>query len=89
MGAISEVKVLPVLITASEGKRNCTRATEWGEEAWNETASRWTRTGYEAFPIKASRPDAEKPLWSRRRGINSAVVQGRIAFLPGEISPCV
>jgi hypothetical protein len=33
------------LITANEVKRNCVRATERGEEAWSETASRWTRTG--------------------------------------------
>ena len=33
------------LITASEAKRNCMRATECGEEAWSEAASRWTRTG--------------------------------------------
>lgn len=33
------------LITTNEAKRNCTRATECGEEAWSETASRWTRTG--------------------------------------------
>jgi elongation factor P len=33
------------LITANEAKRNCMRATECGEEAWSETASRWTRTG--------------------------------------------
>ena len=33
------------LTTANEAKRNCVRATERGEEAWSETASRWTRTG--------------------------------------------
>ncbi len=33
------------LITANEVKRNCMRVTECGEEAWSETASRWTRTG--------------------------------------------
>ena len=33
------------LITANEAKRNCMRVTECGEEAWSETASRWTRTG--------------------------------------------
>jgi ATP-dependent RNA helicase RhlB len=33
------------LTTASEAKRNCGRATDRGEEAWSETASRWTRTG--------------------------------------------
>jgi probable rRNA maturation factor len=33
------------LITANEVKRNCERATDRGEEAWIEAASRWTRTG--------------------------------------------
>jgi hypothetical protein len=33
------------LTTANEAKRNCVRVTERGEEAWSETASRWTRTG--------------------------------------------
>ena len=28
------------LVTASEVKRNCMRATECGEEAWNESAGR-------------------------------------------------
>ena len=28
------------LITASEAKRNCRRATECGEEAWSEAAGR-------------------------------------------------
>jgi len=28
------------LITANEAKRNCMRATECGEEAWSEAASR-------------------------------------------------
>ena len=68
-------------------KRNCARATERGEEAWSETASRWIRTGYEASLIKASRPDSAKPLWSRRGGVNPAVVRRRIAFLPEDISP--
>jgi hypothetical protein len=48
--------------------------------------SRWTRTGYEAWPIKASRHVAAKLLWSRRGCVDPAVVRGRIAFLPGEIS---
>ena len=70
----------------SEGKRNCVRATERGEEAWNETVSRWTRIRYEALPIKASRHIVAKPLWSMRSGVDLAVVRGKIAFLPGDIS---
>ena len=41
------------LITANEAKRNCMRATECGEEAWSEAASRWTRTGQ--MPASAGR----------------------------------
>jgi hypothetical protein len=33
------------LVAMSEAKRNCMRVTECGEEAWSETAGRWTRTG--------------------------------------------
>ena len=33
------------LVTVSEVKRNCMRATECGEEAWIELAGRWTRIG--------------------------------------------
>src|SRR5690606_41266550 len=76
------------LTTASEAKRNCGRATGRGEEASSETASRWTRTGYEAVLIRASEQEVAKLLWSRIGGVNPAVVQGRSAFLPGEISPC-
>ena len=43
------------LATANEAKCNCARATERGKEAWSETASRWTRIGYEATLIRASR----------------------------------
>jgi hypothetical protein len=42
------------LVTASEVKRNCGRVTDRGEEAWIETVGRWTRTGYEAVPVRAS-----------------------------------
>ena len=55
------------LAIANEAKRNCARAIERGEEAWSETASRWTRTGYEAVPIRASRQMTAKLLWSRIR----------------------
>jgi hypothetical protein len=75
------------LTTANEVKRNCGRATDCGEEARSETASRWTRTGYKALPSRASGPETAKLLWSRRSGVNPAVVRGRSAFLPGEISP--
>jgi len=55
------------LTTASEVKRNCGRVTDRGKEAWSETASRWTRTGYEAVPIRASGQQTAKLLWSRIR----------------------
>ena len=35
MGVFLEVQVLHDLITTSEAKRNCTRATECGKEAWS------------------------------------------------------
>ena len=55
------------LTTANEVKRNCVRVTDRGEEAWSEAVSRWTRTGYEAMPSRASRPMTAKLLWSRLR----------------------
>jgi hypothetical protein len=55
------------LTTANEVKRNCVRVTDRGEEAWNEAVSRWTRTGYEAVPSRASRPKTAKLLWSKAR----------------------
>ena len=76
------------LITANEVKRNCVRVTERGEEAWIEPAGRWTRTRYEAVPITASGRMTAKLLWPRVGDVNRAVVWGRSAFLPGEISPC-
>jgi hypothetical protein len=76
------------LTTASEAKRNCVRVTERGEEAWSETVSRGTRTGYEALPSRASGREIAKLLWSRRSGVDAAVVRGRNVYLPGEISPC-
>ena len=75
------------LTTASEAKRNCTRVTECGEEAWSEPASQWTRTGYEASLIKASRHITAKLSWSRRGDVDSVAVRRRIVLLPGEISP--
>ena len=63
------------LTTASEVKRNCGRVTDRGEEAWIATAGRWTRTGYEAVPIRASGPMTAKLLWSRVGGVDPAVVQ--------------
>ena len=59
------------LATANEAKRNCMRVTECGKEAWSETASRWTRTGYEALPSRASGHDSAKLLWSKLRRCKS------------------
>ena len=81
-------KSSPKLTTAKEGKCNCARVTERGKEAWNESASRWTRIGYEAMPTRASRRNTAKLLWSRGGSVNPAVVRRKIAFLPGETSPC-
>ena len=53
------------------------RATECGEEAWSETASRWTRTGYEAVPSRASGQHSAKLLWSRLRCRKSGGCAGK------------
>ena len=65
------------LATANEVKRNCTRATECGEEAWSETASRWTRTRYEAQPSRASGQRSAKLSWSRLRRRKSGGCAGK------------
>ncbi len=75
------------LTTANEVKHNCARATERGKEVRSKSVSRWTRTRYEAWLIRASGHIAAKLLWSRRSCVDLAVVQRRTAFLPGEISP--
>jgi len=79
-------KSSPEQVTAREGKRKGGRATDRLEEAWNEPAGRWIRTGYEALWIKASGPITAKPSWPRRSGVNPAVARGGSVFLPGEIS---
>jgi hypothetical protein len=76
------------LATVSEGKRNCVRVTERGEEAWNETASRGTRSAFEAASGRASGQATAKLLWSRRDDVDATTVRGRIALLPGETLPC-
>ena len=65
------------LTTTSEAKRNCMRVTECGKEAWSETASRWTRTGYEAEPTKASRQLTAKLSWSKVRRRKSGGCAGK------------
>jgi hypothetical protein len=65
------------LATANEVKRNCTRATECGEEAWSETASRWTRTRYEAQPSRASGQRSAKLSWPRLRRRKSGGCAGK------------
>ena len=50
------------LVTANEVKRNCGRVTDRGEEARIEAAGRWTRTGYEALPTRASGQKTAKLL---------------------------
>ena len=71
----------------NEEKRNCGRATDRGKEAWIETARRRTEIGFEATEREASEPLVAKPQWSRRSGVDPAVVQGRLVPLPGETSP--
>ena len=68
------------LATANEVKRNCMRVTECGKEAWSETASRWTRTGYEALSSRASGQHSAKLLWSRlrRRKSGGCAVKDRV-----------
>ncbi|MHB8744709.1 MAG: hypothetical protein ACYC9L_16530 [Sulfuricaulis sp.] len=49
------------------------RATERGEEAWSELASRWTRIGYEAVPPGASGHEHLKQ-WQRGSTMYTALV---------------
>jgi hypothetical protein len=55
-----------------EAERNCMGATRCGKESQSETASRWTRTGYETVPSRASgHPTATlswSTLWRRKSG---------------------
>ena len=74
------------LTTASKGKYNCVRVTDRGEEVRNESASRLTKSRYEAVSIKASMHINAKLLWSKIDGVDLTVVRRKIAFLPGEIS---
>ena len=68
------------LATARRVKRNCVRATERGEEAWSVNRGRWTRTGYEALPTRASRLSSAKLLWPtvRRRQCGGCAVKDRV-----------
>jgi hypothetical protein len=63
------------LSTASEAKPNCGEATIRGEEGWNETVSRWTRTGYEAMPTRASGRVSAKLSWTKVGVVDAAVVR--------------
>ena len=77
------------LTTANEAKRNCVRVTERGEEAWSETASRWTRTGYEAVPSRASGQCTAKLSWSRLRRRKSGGCAGKDRVLTwGDLASC-
>ena len=57
------------------------------KEAGSESPSRRTETEYEAVPIGASRHMTAKPRRPKVGGVDSAVVDGRVCFLPGEASP--
>jgi hypothetical protein len=78
------------LTTANEVKRNCVRVTDRGEEAWSEAVSRWTRTGYEAVPSRASGQCTAKLLWSRlrRRKSGGCAVQDRVLTW-GDLALCL
>ncbi len=69
---------------------NCVRVTERGEEVSSETASRWTRTGYEAVPIRASRLETAKLLWLRirRRKSGGCAVKDRVLTW-GDLALCL
>ena len=78
------------LTTATEVKRQCMRVTECGEEAWSEAVSRWTRTGYEAVPGRASGHEIAKLLWSRlrRRKSGGCAVKDRVLTW-GDLALCL
>ena len=48
--------------------------------------SRRTETGYKALVSRASEQGIAKLSWSKRSGVNPAVMWRRPVFLPGEIS---
>jgi len=48
--------------------------------------SRRTEIRYKALVIRAIEPEIAKLLWSRRSGVNLAVVWRRLVFLLEEIS---
>ena len=75
------------LITTTEAKRDCGRATDHGEEAWNEAAERWTRIEGRAQPSTASRQDATAFVINARRCKSCGHAVKR-ALLPEAISPC-
>ena len=78
------------LTTANEVKRNCVRVTDRGEEAWSKTVSRWTRTGYEAVPSRASGLEIAKLSWSRlrRRKSGGCAVKDRVLTW-GDLALCL
>ncbi len=78
------------LATARQVKRNCVRVTERGKEAWSETVSRWTRTGYEALPTRASRLSTAKLLWPkvRWRKCGGCAVKDRVLTW-GDLALCL
>lgn len=64
----------------NEAKRNCTRVTECGEEAWSKTASRWTRTGYEGGSGQGERANDRKALVANvlKRKFGDCAVKDRV-----------
>ena len=56
------------------------------KEAWSKGASRWTRTGLEAYDAGRAGKGRRSPLHQRASYVNSAVVHRRMSSLPREIS---
>lgn len=74
------------LVAGTQGNRKVAPVRATLKEAGNEPASRRTGTGYEAVLRRASGQMTAKLSRPRRGAVNPAVVRGRPAVLPGEVS---
>ena len=89
MGAILEVEVL---LQAGHSERSEAQLRE-GDRAWEGSVER-NREPMDKNRIRGDAEQGEQAMKLRSSrgqgsgGVNPAVVRGRIAFLPGEISPC-
>jgi hypothetical protein len=66
-------------------KRKGVAARRGLKEAWNKHASRWTRTGFEAYGAGRASKGSRSPHPSKALVVNPAVVRGRRSNLPREI----